>query len=72
MSAVYIALPIALLLAVGGLVAFVWSVRSGQLDDLETPALRILGEEDERRPTGHQSDLRTDDRTQPSEASEDS
>jgi cbb3-type cytochrome oxidase maturation protein len=70
MSALYIALPIALLLAVGGLIAFVWSVRSGQLDDLETPALRILGEEDERRPAGHQSDRRTDDRTQPSEPSE--
>ena len=71
MSALYIALPIALLLALVGLIAFVWSVRSGQLDDLETPALRILGEEDERRPAAYQSDLRTDSRTQPSEASED-
>jgi cbb3-type cytochrome oxidase maturation protein len=48
-SAVYIALPFALLLALVFLAAFIWSVRSGQLDDLETPALRILGEEDERR-----------------------
>jgi len=30
------------------LAAFIWSVRGGQLDDLETPALRILSEEDER------------------------
>jgi cbb3-type cytochrome oxidase maturation protein len=48
MSAIYIALPLALLLALAGVMAFIWSVRSGQMDDLETPALRILGEEDER------------------------
>ena len=48
MSAVYIALPVALLLALVFLAAFIWSVRAGQMDDLETPALRILSEEDER------------------------
>ena len=48
MSAIYIALPIALLLALAGVLAFIWSVRSGQMDDLETPALRIFGEDDER------------------------
>ena len=48
MSAIYIALPLALLLALSGVVAFIWSVRSGQMDDLETPALRILIEEEER------------------------
>ena len=49
MSAIYIALPVALLLALAGVIAFIWSVRSGQMDDLETPALRIFGEDDERR-----------------------
>jgi cbb3-type cytochrome oxidase maturation protein len=49
MSAIYLALPIALLLALVGVAAFIWSVRSGQMDDLETPALRIFGEDDERR-----------------------
>jgi len=48
MSALYIALPLALLLALAGVIAFIWSVRSGQMDDLETPALRILSEDDER------------------------
>jgi cbb3-type cytochrome oxidase maturation protein len=50
MSVVFIALPFALLLALAGVIAFIWSVRSGQLDDLETPALRLLGEDDERKP----------------------
>jgi len=49
-SAVYIALPFALLLALLFLAAFIWSVKSGQMDDLETPAHRILGEDEERKP----------------------
>jgi cbb3-type cytochrome oxidase maturation protein len=49
MSAVYIALPFALLLALLFLAAFIWSVRSGQMDDLETPAHRIFGEDEERK-----------------------
>ncbi len=45
-SAVFIALPVALLLALAALAAFVWSVRSGQMDDLETPGYRVLVEEE--------------------------
>ena len=56
MSVVYIALPLALLLALAGVVAFIWSVRAGQMDDLETPALRILREEDERTPEPEDDD----------------
>lgn len=47
MSVVYIALPVALLLAIAGVIAFVWSARSGQLDDLETPGQRVLFEDDD-------------------------
>jgi cbb3-type cytochrome oxidase maturation protein len=50
MSAVYIALPVALLLALVGVIAFVWSVRSGQLDDLTTPGVRVLLDDDEASP----------------------
>ena len=42
MSVLWIALPVALLLASAAVAAFLWVVRSGQLDDLETPAVRIL------------------------------
>jgi len=49
-SAVYIALPFALLLALIFLAAFIWSVKSGQMDDLDTPAHRIFGEDEERKP----------------------
>jgi cbb3-type cytochrome oxidase maturation protein len=40
--ALYVVLPLALLVAGGAVAAFVWSVRGGQLDDLETPPRRIL------------------------------
>jgi cbb3-type cytochrome oxidase maturation protein len=47
MSVVFIALPAALILAGLAMAAFVWSVRSGQMDDLETPAIRPLIEDDD-------------------------
>jgi len=46
MSAVYIALPVALLLAAAGVVAFIWATKSGQMDDLETPGQRVLFDDD--------------------------
>ncbi len=42
MSVLYIVLPMALLIAAGMLWAFIRSVKQGQFDDLETPAWRVL------------------------------
>jgi len=42
---VFILLPLALLVAGIMLALFIWAVRSGQYDDLETPAVRILFED---------------------------
>ena len=42
MSVLYIMLPAALLVALAGVVAFIRAARSGQYDDLETPAHRVL------------------------------
>jgi len=42
MPALYLMLPVSLLLALIFLIAYVWSVRSGQYDDMRTPSLRIL------------------------------
>jgi cbb3-type cytochrome oxidase maturation protein len=41
-SVLYIVLPLALLLGGGAVLAFVLAVRDGQFDDLETPARRML------------------------------
>ena len=46
MTALYIVLPLALLVAAGAVCAFIWTVRSGQLDDIETPPRRILFDDD--------------------------
>jgi cbb3-type cytochrome oxidase maturation protein len=56
MSAVYIALPIALLLAIAGVVAFIWATKSGQMDDLETPGHRVLFDDEETPKTGNGPD----------------
>lgn len=42
---------VSLLVAVGFLIAFIWSVRSGQYDDDYTPSVRILFD-DEKQDTG--------------------
>ena len=38
--------PMALGLGLTGLLAFVWSIRNGQLDDLEGAGLRVLSDDD--------------------------
>ncbi|HEY5598169.1 MAG TPA: cbb3-type cytochrome oxidase assembly protein CcoS [Kiloniellales bacterium] len=47
MSGLLILIPVALLLGAIGLAAFLWSLRSGQYDDLEGAAWRILQDDDE-------------------------
>lgn len=42
-------LPIALGLGLLGLAAFLWSLKSGQYDDLDGAAARILDDDDIRR-----------------------
>jgi len=48
MNALYLVLPLALMIAAGAVLAFAWSVRSGQLDDLDTPPCRLLLDEGSR------------------------
>ena len=42
MESVYLLIPVSVLLVFGIAIAFWWSVRSGQFDDLEGPGFRIL------------------------------
>lgn len=50
MSGLVFLIPIALLMGFAGLAAFLWSVRSGQFDDPEGAAHRILISPDEPLP----------------------
>lgn len=45
MSIIYVLLPASLLLGGGALLGFIWALRSGQFDDVETPAHRVLFDE---------------------------
>jgi len=46
MSALYYLIPAALLIVSAILWLFVWAVNSGQYDDLDSPARRLLMDED--------------------------
>lgn len=46
MNVLYFLVPLALLLAGVGVAAFVWSVRTGQFDDVDTPGVRVLLEDE--------------------------
>ena len=46
MNGLLILMPVALLLGLSGLVAFLWSLRAGQFDDPDGAAMRILIEDD--------------------------
>lgn len=50
MSVLWIVIPIAFVFAGLAVAAFIWTVRTGQMDDLETPASRILFEDEAKSP----------------------
>lgn len=49
MTNLLILIPVALFLGAVGLGAFIWSLRSGQYEDLEGAAWRILQDDDKPR-----------------------
>lgn len=48
MNILLLLIPISLLLLLAAIAAFLWAVRRNQFDDLDTPPLDILG--DDQRP----------------------
>jgi cbb3-type cytochrome oxidase maturation protein len=52
MELILVLLPFALLFAGAALALFVWAARTGQFDDLETPAVRILFDDETPAPAG--------------------
>ena len=47
MSVILILIIASLVVAIGFLIAFLWSVKSGQYDDDYTPSVRMLFDDDE-------------------------
>ncbi len=47
MNILLLLIPVALLLGLAGLAAFIWALRSGQFEDLDGAAVRILIDDDD-------------------------
>lgn len=47
MEIIYILIPLSIVLVVLAVFAFSWAAKSGQFDDLDSPALSILDDEDD-------------------------
>ena len=45
MNLLYMMIPMALLLGLGFVLAFIWAIKCGQFDDLDTPSRRMLNDE---------------------------
>lgn len=45
MTVLFVVLPLAVVLSVLAVAAFLWATRVGQFDDLDTPAVRLLCDE---------------------------
>lgn len=45
MSVIFIVVPLATIVVLAAVIAFVWGARRGQFDDLDTPPLRMLHDE---------------------------
>ncbi|HEX5077371.1 MAG TPA: cbb3-type cytochrome oxidase assembly protein CcoS [Gemmatimonadaceae bacterium] len=49
MSVIFIVVPLAALIVLAAVIAFVASARRGQFDDLDTPPVRMLNDDSERQ-----------------------
>jgi len=51
MSAIFILIAASITIAIGFLIAFIWSVRDGQYEDDYTPSVRMLFDDELIEPT---------------------
>ncbi|HEY0055792.1 MAG TPA: cbb3-type cytochrome oxidase assembly protein CcoS [Pedobacter sp.] len=50
MNIIFLLIGISILIAIIAISAFFWAMRDGQNDDMQTPAMRILFDEDKPDP----------------------
>lgn len=53
MDVLFLLIPVALVIVAGALAGFWWATRDGQFDDLDTPAVRILLDENNNEDDAH-------------------
>jgi cbb3-type cytochrome oxidase maturation protein len=69
MEILYLLIPLALLLMVVAIAFFLWTVRSGQYDDLDGPAHRILMDDDDPMIPGNARPAKPSDKNDGANAS---
>ena len=52
MSVIVLLIVFSIVVALIFLVSFIWAVRSGQYDDMDSPSVRILFDEKKKKPDG--------------------
>jgi cbb3-type cytochrome oxidase maturation protein len=50
LNIIFVLIPLGLVLLLAAVIAFFWAIRNGQFDDLDTPAWRILQDDDSEPP----------------------
>jgi cbb3-type cytochrome oxidase maturation protein len=61
MEIVFLLLPLALLIVGIAVAGFFWAVKRGQYDDMQTPAIRVLFDEQEQNKKSTSSSVTTQD-----------
>lgn len=61
MEIVILLVPLAILLVALGVAAFLWALRRGQFDDLDSPQWRVVFDDQRERPGKKDKDTDTDD-----------
>jgi len=62
-SILYLLIPLGLLMLAIGIGAFFWATRSGQFDDLDSPAWSVVMDDDRAPRKSAEEDPASDDRT---------
>jgi cbb3-type cytochrome oxidase maturation protein len=61
MEIVILLVPLAILLVALGVAAFLWALRRGQFDDLDSPQWRVVFDDQRERPGKKDKETETDD-----------
>jgi cbb3-type cytochrome oxidase maturation protein len=61
MEIVILLVPLAILLVVLGVAAFLWALRRGQFDDLDSPQWRVVFDDQRERPGKKDKETDADD-----------
>jgi cbb3-type cytochrome oxidase maturation protein len=63
LNILYFLIPLGLVLLACAVAAFFWAVRSGQFDDLDTPAMSVIMDDDTRPAPENRRNAEADDST---------